>query len=184
MIRRLPRSTRTDTLFPYTTLFRSLVQVPHCAPARPATGAWRRSARAVRPSASGPKQRRPRQAQQGLSGKAPPSWGAILRGDKDDLQGCSCTPQLLGQHDPRHHMRPGRPTEGNQQIRPLPLRFIETVSRPDQEAALTDPLVAPCLQLAGEFHGRKLLALLIRSEARRVGTECVSTCRSRWSPYN
>src|SRR3546814_19522367 len=22
-----------------------------------------------------------------------------------------------------------------------------------------------------------------RSEARRVGTECVSTCRSRWSPY-
>src|SRR3546814_9165856 len=24
----------------------------------------------------------------------------------------------------------------------------------------------------------------IRSEERRVGTECVSTCRSRWSPYN
>src|SRR3546814_2759827 len=23
-----------------------------------------------------------------------------------------------------------------------------------------------------------------RSEERRVGTECVSTCRSRWSPYN
>src|SRR3546814_19785544 len=23
----------------------------------------------------------------------------------------------------------------------------------------------------------------IRSEARRVGNECVSTCRSRWSPY-
>src|SRR3546814_8779979 len=28
MIRRPPRSTRTDTLFPYTTLFRSLVVVP------------------------------------------------------------------------------------------------------------------------------------------------------------
>src|SRR3546814_19925671 len=28
MIRRPPRSTRTDTLFPYTTLFRSLEQVP------------------------------------------------------------------------------------------------------------------------------------------------------------
>src|SRR3546814_3072794 len=27
MIRRRPRSTRTDTLFPYTTLFRSLLQV-------------------------------------------------------------------------------------------------------------------------------------------------------------
>src|SRR3546814_16304205 len=23
----------------------------------------------------------------------------------------------------------------------------------------------------------------LRSEERRVGTECVSTCRSRWSPY-
>src|SRR3546814_13977309 len=28
MIRRPPRSTRTDTLFPYTTLFRSLIGVP------------------------------------------------------------------------------------------------------------------------------------------------------------
>src|SRR3546814_16165188 len=25
---------------------------------------------------------------------------------------------------------------------------------------------------------------LCRSEERRVGTECVSTCRSRWSPYH
>src|SRR3546814_19758611 len=37
-----------------------------------------------------------------------------------------------------------------------------------------------------------LLALVVaeagrhryRSEARRVGKECVSTCRSRWSPYH
>src|SRR3546814_677339 len=27
-------------------------------------------------------------------------------------------------------------------------------------------------------------ALVMRSEERRVGKECVSTCRSRWSPYN
>src|SRR3546814_12462041 len=26
--------------------------------------------------------------------------------------------------------------------------------------------------------------LVSRSEERRVGTECVSTCRSRWSPYH
>src|SRR3546814_9233379 len=26
-------------------------------------------------------------------------------------------------------------------------------------------------------------AAVIRSEERRVGKECVSTCRSRWSPY-
>src|SRR3546814_3839431 len=25
---------------------------------------------------------------------------------------------------------------------------------------------------------------IARSEERRVGTECVSTCRSRWSPYH
>src|SRR3546814_5291881 len=27
-------------------------------------------------------------------------------------------------------------------------------------------------------------ALPLRSEERRVGKECVSTCRSRWSPYH
>src|SRR3546814_9474159 len=27
-------------------------------------------------------------------------------------------------------------------------------------------------------------ACLLRSEERRVGKECVSTCRSRWSPYH
>src|SRR3546814_8796637 len=26
--------------------------------------------------------------------------------------------------------------------------------------------------------------VIIRSEERRVGKECVSTCRSRWSPYH
>src|SRR3546814_18646456 len=26
--------------------------------------------------------------------------------------------------------------------------------------------------------------MLVRSEERRVGKECVSTCRSRWSPYH
>src|SRR3546814_13466849 len=31
-------------------------------------------------------------------------------------------------------------------------------------------------------YGRGLL--LVRSEERRVGKECVSTCRSRWSPYH
>src|SRR3546814_14000246 len=30
----------------------------------------------------------------------------------------------------------------------------------------------------------KSLAAIQRSEERRVGKECVSTCRSRWSPYH
>src|SRR3546814_2323617 len=29
-----------------------------------------------------------------------------------------------------------------------------------------------------------LVFLVARSEERRVGKECVSTCRSRWSPYH
>src|SRR3546814_18551609 len=35
-------------------------------------------------------------------------------------------------------------------------------------------------------HGSMLLYALLhlRSEERRVGKECVSTCRSRWSPYH
>src|SRR3546814_3936180 len=33
MLRRPPRSTRTDTLFPYTTLFRSAVGMPYLEPA-------------------------------------------------------------------------------------------------------------------------------------------------------
>src|SRR3546814_11256057 len=33
-----------------------------------------------------------------------------------------------------------------------------------------------------EDHLRELDALRLRSEERRVGKECVSTCRSRWSP--
>src|SRR3546814_19167860 len=36
-------------------------------------------------------------------------------------------------------------------------------------------------QLSYGFH---LLRLAKRSEERRVGKECVSTCRSRWSPYH
>src|SRR3546814_14138730 len=35
MIRRPPRSTRTDTLFPYTTLFRSLARYALCTEKRP-----------------------------------------------------------------------------------------------------------------------------------------------------
>src|SRR3546814_7153800 len=32
--------------------------------------------------------------------------------------------------------------------------------------------------------GREVGAEIGRSEERRVGKECVSTCRSRWSPYH
>src|SRR3546814_3306464 len=37
---------------------------------------------------------------------------------------------------------------------------------------------------ATESHSRPLEGFLPRSEERRVGKACVSTCRSRWSPYH
>src|SRR3546814_11944860 len=45
------------------------------------------------------------------------------------------------------------------------------VAQPDADAVLegTQALLVPGL---------------VRSEERRVGKECVSTCRSRWSPYH
>src|SRR3546814_16809631 len=30
----------------------------------------------------------------------------------------------------------------------------------------------------------QICVMRVRSEARRVGQECVGTCRSRWSPYH
>src|SRR3546814_5055751 len=43
MIRRPPRSTRTDTLFPYTTLFRSQGEELRGAPAQRLAALWRKS---------------------------------------------------------------------------------------------------------------------------------------------
>src|SRR3546814_14752070 len=44
------------------------------------------------------------------------------------------------------------------------------------------PGLRPLLQLRLRIGGG--LAVRLRSEERRVGKECVSTCRSRWSPYH
>src|SRR3546814_17763001 len=48
------------------------------------------------------------------------------------------------------------------------LRFFERVSQPRVE-------------FSRDSFGR---SYPVRSEERRVGKECVSTCRSRWSPYH
>src|SRR3546814_14582494 len=38
--------------------------------------------------------------------------------------------------------------------------------------------------LAIQTKGFAACSIAFRSEERRVGKECVSTCRSRWSPYH
>src|SRR3546814_11598678 len=52
-----------------------------------------------------------------------------------------------------------------------------------------DHMDLPLLEVEVERQGvahlmRHLGGVVERSEERRVGKECVSTCRSRWSPYH
>src|SRR3546814_5763861 len=43
---------------------------------------------------------------------------------------------------------------------------------------------AVAVGIIGDGHERLQGSRPARSEERRVGKECVSTCRSRWSPYH
>src|SRR3546814_21017700 len=122
MIRRPPRSTRTDTLFPYTTLFRSMGSAASAAyglgkenAARPSVGAGFAGVARAAGNAAG---KRASSAlglgEAALSGRQA-AWNALHNSNSDAAQNPS----------------------------------------------------------GGEA---------VRSEERRVGKECVSTSRSRWSP--
>src|SRR3546814_13660415 len=73
------------------------------------------------------------------------------------------------------------------------LRLPSFMRHDDPDAAAPDPTMADILDflaITGHFlardvldgRNRDLLTSRERSEERRVGKECVSTCRSRWSP--
>src|SRR3546814_19980115 len=53
-----------------------------------------------------------------------------------------------------------------------------------------DNLIGPPIALLDSYHAAGIKPEAVgdlifkRSEERRVGKECVSTCRSRWSPYH
>src|SRR3546814_16620148 len=114
MIRRPPRSTRTDTLFPYTTLVRSLDGHAQPFGADHVDMRWRA----------------PQQCDIGAS---------------------------PGQHSGIERAESTRTDNRN----------------PHGRAYLFYVIDHSCT--INEVH---------RSEERRVGKECVSTCRSRWSPYH
>src|SRR3546814_15758902 len=115
MIRLPPRSTRTDTLFPYTTLFRSS----------------KGNGRAL-----------PRILTLPPAAKAPVAWAKIAKVPTPNI---SCR----------------RLVSRNNITAPI---FEYRI--PSYRSAAVNPQ-----------KGRRR-----RSEERRVGKECVSTCRSRWSP--
>src|SRR3546814_11015769 len=131
MIRRPPRSTRTDTLLPYTPLFRSQAgSRDDLAEAFPGIAHARNA-------------------------------GFLLQGRlRADLNGCEAWLQV-------------ELADGNERRLPLP----------DFPQRYLSQSVAA--QMQGKWWlARELLAQgRWRSEERRVGKECVSTCRSRWSPY-
>src|SRR3546814_11021630 len=106
MIRRPPISTRTDTLFPYTTLFRS-----------------KAISEFLLDQVGDPRLQRPR-------------WDRIVRSLAESI--------------------------GEERA----LTVTQVFKRWLTEVAMREFFRA------------------IRSEERRVGKECVSTCRSRWSPYH
>src|SRR3546814_15624283 len=115
MIRRPPRSTRTDTLFPYTTLFRSITNL---------------------------------------------TW-----------------------------MQPETKVKAKKKL----ANFTTKVGYPDRWKDYStleikaDDLFGNALrsnQFAHDDNISRLGGPIRRSEERRVGKECVSTCRSRWSPYH
>src|SRR3546814_16219463 len=73
-----------------------------------------------------------------------------------------------------------RPPTGRRAADPegqSPLEARSTGYRPGASPAASGPSAA---RLRGDDEGPPLS----RSEERRVGKECVSTCRSRWSPYH
>src|SRR3546814_13443365 len=127
MIRRPPRSTRTDPLFPYTTLFRS---------------AHRRHAMVV----------------------------ADLHIVEEHLVDMAVAARELD----RAHGDARRLHVDPKIGQPLVLGHGRIGAHDD------DAIVAILRPARPQF----LSVDLPRSEERRVGKECVSTCRSRWSPYH
>src|SRR3546814_18034022 len=113
MIRPPPRSTRTDTLFPYTTLFRSPLIFASIASAAIASSSH------------------------------------FLAGQRRGLL------HPVGER-----------------------RFVDLVVLMDMEIARIAAF------RRDRRHRIERLTAKKRSEERRVGKECVSTCRSRWSPYH
>src|SRR3546814_19808714 len=56
---------------------------------------------------------------------------------------------------------------------------LRAATGPDYGRIFDHELVAAVMKIAGDGVGQTR-----RSEERRVGKECVSTCRSRWSPFH
>src|SRR3546814_335038 len=75
------------------------------------------------------------------------------------------------------------PEIGHRPVTEIPSSaFRDTVKKIEARGALD--IAKRALQTCGQVMRYAVAHDLARSEARRVGKECVSTCRSRWSQYH
>src|SRR3546814_15222388 len=73
------------------------------------------------------------------------------------------------------------------EIRGLGTSIGSAESRPSGGIVIAQPGSSVTNRNSGEITGGSngiATSYFFRSEERRVGKECVSTCRSRWSPYH
>src|SRR3546814_12056418 len=66
----------------------------------------------------------------------------------------------------------------------LPGPFRREVEALLHQRILKVTVASPTLAQGLNLSASVVLFSSLRSEERRVGKECVSTCRSRWSPYH
>src|SRR3546814_1890415 len=153
MIRRPPRSTRTDTLFPYTTLFRSKQVLIELSPD---------------PSFL----QQPVESEAQVEEAARPLWEYL-----DALH-----PHLWRGGDAFPASGPAQRQLLDDGEVDIALSFYPSEASSAIASGLL-PETARTFVLDGGTIGNTHF-VAIRSEERRVGKECVSTCRSRWSPYH
>src|SRR3546814_15628859 len=87
-----------------------------------------------------------------------------------------------------------RPSWQGRAVPGVELKIVDPVTRRPLPAGEVGELLVRGYCLMQSLNGRERHEVFdaegyyptgdLRSEARRVGKECVSTCRSRWSPYH
>src|SRR3546814_13405288 len=66
----------------------------------------------------------------------------------------------------------------------LPMEYVKQLGGKKVALIYSDEPFPTALATGGKAQAEKNGLDVVRSEERRVGKECVSTCRSRWSPYH
>src|SRR3546814_17301868 len=80
-------------------------------------------------------------------------------------------------------LQPERGAARHRGAREAPQMAVRDPMRERLDEAAFEPFLARRRVATDPVHHRRLFPSLWRSEARRVGKECGSTCKSRWAAY-